>query len=176
MKMAQLDAAADPASATLPTTTFRGGQMLTFGLAGETYGVAILRVREIRGWTPVTVLPNSPAHLLGVLNLRGAVVPVIDLRRVFGLPSVEFTAKTVVIVLTLHAASGTQDCGIVVDRVADVVDVDPARVKPPPYTHQRPENRFIDGLATMDRDMLVLLKLDDLVSPEIAQVMTGDAS
>jgi len=75
-------------------------QFLTFSLGAERYGVDILRVQEIRGWSPVTKVPNLPPHVLGVLNLRGNIVPVIDLRVRFGLPSAEFTALTVIVVLS----------------------------------------------------------------------------
>lgn len=98
-------------------------------------------------------------------------VPIIDLRKRFALQSVEFTAKTVVIVLTLNTSSGPQDCGVVVDRVADVVDIAPGDIKPPPPTHRGAEMGFIEGLATVDDDMLILLNLDELISRDVAQVM-----
>src|SRR6187551_2211098 len=99
------------------------GQMLTFRLGAETYGVDILRVKEIRGWSPVTRIPQSPPHMLGVLNLRGAIVPIVDLRVRFAMQSAEFNAVTVVIVLSLRTADGERECGIVVDSVRDVVDI-----------------------------------------------------
>src|SRR6187549_2510099 len=90
-------------------------QVLSFRLGDETYGVDILAVKEIRGWAPVTRIPQSGDHVLGVLNLRGAIVPIMDLRRLFALPSAEFTPVTVVIVISLATASGQRECGIVVD-------------------------------------------------------------
>ncbi len=80
-------------------------------------------VQEIRGWSPVTCIPQSPPHVLGVLNLRGAVVPVIDLRRLFGLEAAAVSPTTVIIVLSLATATGKRECGVVVDSVADVVDL-----------------------------------------------------
>src|SRR5882757_10643861 len=79
-------------------------QMLTFMLGDETYGVDILRVQEIRGWSPVTRIPQTPAHVLGVLNLRGAIVPIVDLRMRFNLERAEYTALTVIIVLSVQSA------------------------------------------------------------------------
>src|SRR5215510_1137807 len=84
-------------------------QVLTFALGAEVYGVDILRVKEIRGWSPVTRIPQSPASVLGVLNLRGAIVPIIDLRVRFEMKSVEFNAVTVVIVLSLRTADGQRE-------------------------------------------------------------------
>src|SRR3982750_4261270 len=96
-------------------------QVLTFSLGREVYGVDILRVKEIRGWSPVTRIPQSPQSVLGVLNLRGAIVPIIDLRVRFALQQAEFTAVTVIIVLSLRTEQGTRECGVVVDSVKDVV-------------------------------------------------------
>lgn len=103
-------------------------QVLTFLLGGETYGVDILRVKEIRGWSPVTRIPRSTEAVLGVLNLRGAIVPIIDLRVRFALRAAQFTPVTVIIVLSLHTADGQRECGIVVDSVRDVADVAPDSV------------------------------------------------
>jgi purine-binding chemotaxis protein CheW len=140
--------------------------MLTFGLGAETFGVQILRVKEIRGWSAVTPLPYSPHYVLGVLNLRGSIVPIIDLRRRFNLEAAEFSQKTVIIVLTLQTAKGRRDVGMVVDRVADVVDIDVAAVKPPPMTHSILETGCIAGLATVQNDMLILLDVDQLIARE----------
>src|SRR5579871_765212 len=104
-------------------------QYLTFEIGGETYGVEILRVREIRGWTQVTKIPHAPPHVLGVLNLRGSIVPVVDLRLRFELDRAEYTKVTVIIVLSVRAAAGRREVGVVVDGVSDVVDIDQATVK-----------------------------------------------
>ena len=107
-------------------------QVLTFVLGSETYGVDILRVQEIRGWSAVTKIPNSPPHVLGVLNLRGSIVPVVDLRKRFNLEQAEYTAITVIIVLSVRSESGRRDFGVVVDGVSDVVDVQASAVRPTP--------------------------------------------
>ena len=141
-------------------------QVLTFALGGEVYGVDILRLKEIRGWTPVTRLPHSPPAVLGVLNLRGVVVPIIDLRIRFGLPAAEFTAITVIIVLSLQTARGDQEFGIVVDKVMDVVDIAPGQVKPTPATAASVAGELIEGIATVDEQMLILLDAERLVFRE----------
>ncbi len=98
-------------------------QVLTFVLGNETYGVDILRVQEIRGLSAVTKIPQAPAHVLGVLNLRGSIVPIVDLRMRLSLERAEYTPVTVIIVLSVLAGSNRRDFGVVVDGVSDVVDV-----------------------------------------------------
>ena len=98
-------------------------QVLTFTLGDETYGVDILRVQEIRGYSPVTRIPQSPPHVLGVLNLRGSIVPIVDMRMRFNLERAEYTPLTVIIVLSVESPVGRRDFGVVVDGVSDVIDV-----------------------------------------------------
>jgi purine-binding chemotaxis protein CheW len=149
-------------------TEATGGQMLTFRLGAETYGVDILRVKEIRGWSAVTRIPHSPPHVLGVLNLRGAIVPIIDLRLRFSLTSAEFSPVTVIIVLSLHTPDGIRECGVVVDSVSDVVDIPAEAVKPPPSIKGGvAHSDFIKGLATVDDHMLILLNVDDLITRDL---------
>jgi purine-binding chemotaxis protein CheW len=143
-------------------------QVLTFSLGGETYGVDILRVKEIRGWSPVTRIPRSSPAVLGVLNLRGAIVPIIDLRVRFALREVEFTPVTVIIVLSLRTADGQRECGIVVDGVKDVADITPENVRPAPSMSAGDAGEFIDGITTCDDKMLILLDADRLVSRDLA--------
>ena len=106
-------------------------QYLTFMLAGEEYGVAILQVQEIKGWDKGTRIPHTPEYVLGVINLRGAVVPILDLRRRLGLGSVEFGPTTVVIVVRVMNGRGERTVGVVVDAVSEVYNVDAADTKPP---------------------------------------------
>ena len=89
----------------------------------------ILRVQEIRGWSPVTRIPQAPAHVLGVLNLRGSIVPIVDLRMRFSLQRAEYTPLTVIIVLSVESPQGRRDFGVVVDGVSDVIDVPAGDVK-----------------------------------------------
>jgi purine-binding chemotaxis protein CheW len=142
-------------------------QVLSFRLGEETYGVDILAVKEIRGWAPVTRIPQSSEHVLGVLNLRGAIVPIMDLRRLFALNSAEFTPVTVVIVMSLATANGHRECGIVVDAVSDVVDVPPESIRPTPALNGKAHNDFVAGLAQVDDGMLILLDAAELLGREL---------
>src|SRR5690349_13923714 len=107
-------------------------QFLTFVCAGEEYGVAILCVQEIKGWDGVTRVPYAPSYLLGVMNLRGVIVPVIDLRTRFGLPARAMDSSTVVIVVRVRSRHGEKTAGIVVDAVSEVYSVAPENIKPAP--------------------------------------------
>jgi len=144
-------------------------QFLTFRLGNETYGLNILRVKEIRGWTPVTAIPQSPPHVLGILNLRGAVVPIVDLRRRFELASADFTPVTVVIVLSLQTAQGaTRECGVVVDSVSDVVDLDAAAIRPAPALNGHSLANYILGVAESDDRMVLLMDIEGLLQQDLA--------
>jgi purine-binding chemotaxis protein CheW len=152
-------------------------QVLTFALGAEIYGVDILRLKEIRGLSPVTRLPHSPPAVLGVLNLRGVVVPIIDLRLRFGMPAAEFTAVTVIIVLSLHTARGNQEFGIVVDRVLDVVDIAADQVKATPATGCSAAAEVIEGIATVGDQMLILLEAERVIFDETpAATLSQDAA
>ena len=145
-------------------------QVLTFVLGNETYGVDILRVQEIRGWSAVTKIPHAPAHVLGVLNLRGSIVPIVDLRMRFALERAEYTAITVIIVVSVSSPAGRRDFGVVVDGVSDVVDVNSAEVKPAPDLGSRSATDFIRGLVPVSDRMVVLLDIDRLISGEMSAV------
>lgn len=145
-------------------------QVLTFCLGAETYGVDILRVQEIRGWAPVTRIPQSPTHVLGVLNLRGSIVPILDLRVRFSLEKAEFTALTVIVVLSVTTAAGRREFGLVVDSVSDVVDIDAGDLKETPSLGSRVTGEFIKGLATVADRMLILLNVDELIRRDMEQV------
>src|SRR5579872_6483005 len=122
-------------------------QVLTLVLGNETCGVDSLRVQEIRGWSAVTKSPHAPAHVLGVLNLRGSIVPIVDLRMRFALERAEYTAVTVIIVVSVVSAAGRRDFGVVVDGVSDVVDVNSAEVKGAPEVGSREATDYIRGLV-----------------------------
>jgi purine-binding chemotaxis protein CheW len=151
-------------------------QALTFALGQEVYGVDILRVKEIRGWSPVTRIPQSPPAVLGVLNLRGAIVPIIDLRVRFAMQTAEFNAVTVVIVLSLHTGEGQRECGIVVDSVRDVVDIAADNVRPAPSMHGYQAGDFIEGITTLGEQMLILFNADSLVSGDSSALVLGSAA
>src|SRR5579885_2061368 len=153
-------------------------QVLTFVLGEETYGVDILRVQEIRGWSAVTKIPQSPPHVLGVLNLRGSIVPIVDLRMRLALERAEYTSVTVIIVLSVVCGAGRRDFGVVVDGVSDVVDVNEAEVRPPPELGSRSTTDFIRGLVPVSERMVVLLDIDRLIGGDLVSlgVQPGEAA
>jgi purine-binding chemotaxis protein CheW len=146
---------------------FSASQVLTFQLGNEYYGINILQVQEIRGWSAVTRIVQSPPHVLGVLNLRGSIVPVIDMRRRFGLSEAGFTPKTVIIVISVVTTQGRRECGVVVDSVSDVVDIQPDSIKPAPETVNGANSRCIAGLLTVDERMFILLNVDELIATDL---------
>jgi purine-binding chemotaxis protein CheW len=143
-------------------------QFLTFMLAGEEYGVDILRVQEIKGWDKVTRIPHTPDYVLGVINLRGAIVPILDLRRRFGLDTTEFGPTTVVIVVRVSGARDERTVGMVVDAVSEVYNVDLGETKPPPDVCGSVDTIFVKALATVEDKMLILLDIDRLIGNSIA--------
>lgn len=139
-------------------------QHLTFFLAGEEYGVDILSVQEIRGWEKTTVIPNSPEYVKGVINLRGTIVPIVDLRLRFSLPVLEYGPLTVVIVLMVRDKAGRNKVvGIVVDAVSDVYDIDRSKIKNPPDLDHAVGNTYISGLYNVDNKMVILLDINTLL-------------
>ncbi|WFP51599.1 chemotaxis protein CheW [Methylomonas sp. EFPC3] len=139
-------------------------QFLSFTLGREEYGVDILRVQEIRSWEPVSRIPNVPAYEKGVVNLRGAIVPIIDLRERFQLGRCEYTALTVVVVLQAKVADRTRIMGVVVDAVSDVVDVNKKQIQTAPDFGAKVSTEFITGLASVGGRMVMLLDVDKLLS------------
>jgi purine-binding chemotaxis protein CheW len=136
--------------------SLEGGQYLTFTLGQEEYGVEILRVQEIKGYTAVTPIPNTPAYVRGVMNLRGAIIPVMDLRMKFGMPEAEYTAFTVIIVVTV----GPKTMGVIVDSVSDVLIIGKGDVQPTPDFGGSVDAGFIHGIARAGDKLVALLDLD----------------
>lgn len=134
-------------------------QCLTFVLAKEEYGVDILRVQEIKGFTAVTPLPNTPPHIRGVMNLRGTVVPVIDLRSRFGMPEHPYDKFTVIIVLTV----GTRVVGLVVDAVSDVLEMADVGVDATPDLGAGVDTSFLRGVCRSGERLVMLLDIDQVV-------------
>lgn len=139
-------------------------QYLTFILAGEEYGVDILRVQEIKGWDNVTKIPNAPHYIKGVMNLRGAIVPIVDLRTRFNLDAQVYGPTTVVIVLKVESNDKQRIMGVVVDAVSDVYDINSDVMQPAPDFGDHISVDFIKGLATVDDKMVILLNADCLLS------------
>ena len=151
-------------------------QVLTFVLGTQTYGVDILRVQEIRGFSAVTKIPQAPAHVLGVLNLRGSIVPIVDLRMRLSLERAEFTPVTVIIVLSVLAGSNRRDFGVVVDGVSDVVDVNETEMRAAPELGSRGATSYVRGLVTLQERMVVLLDIDRLIGTDLDGLGAGVAA
>ena len=136
-----------------------GTQYLTFCLRDEIYGVEILKVQEIRGWTKPTQIPNAPEFIRGVMNLRGAIVPILDLRQRFSMDETEVTKQTVVIVVNVQGRT----IGMVVDSVSDVVDLQDNDIKDSPDFGTSIDASFIHGLAKAEENMVILLDIDRML-------------
>jgi purine-binding chemotaxis protein CheW len=135
-------------------------EFISFAIGDEQYGVDIMAVREIKGWSPVTQLPNQPDYMRGVLNLRGVMVPIIDLRRRFGQGLTEATPMHVVIVVHV----GIKTVGLLADRVLDIVAVDASQIQPVPQVSRSMRADFLSGLVTIDTTMIALINLINLLS------------
>jgi len=148
-----------------------GNEFLTFALGDEEYGIDILKVQEIRCYEKVTHIVNAPEFIKGVINLRGTIVPIIDLRLKFALGSADYTAFTVVIILNLSS----RVLGVVVDSVSDVIQLNDDEIREAPQLHGDLDTRFIRGLATLSERMVILMDIEGLMcSPDMA--LMGDAA
>lgn len=149
-----------------------GGQFLTFTLGGEEYAVEILRVQEIKGFTAVTPIPNSPAWVKGVMNLRGTVVPVFDLRLKFGMPAREYDRFTVIVVVNV----GARVVGMVVDAVSDVLDIDAASIDTTPDLGADVDTSLLNGIARNQDHLITLLAIDRVVGLEATRSLDSAAA
>ena len=135
------------------------GQFLTFTIADEEYGVDILKVQEIKGYVATTRIPNAPPEVIGVLNLRGTVVPIVDIRAKFQLEKVPYDAFTVIVVLVVQG----RVMGIVVDAVSDVIGIPAESIQPPPDFGDRAASTVIKGMGKVDEKLVILLDIDALL-------------
>jgi purine-binding chemotaxis protein CheW len=138
-------------------------QYLSFFLGGQEYATDILRVQEIKGWDTVTRVPYSPKYILGVINLRGAIVPVVDLRVRLALESAPFDSATVVIVVRVAGARGERIVGLVVDAVSDVYSFSAENIQPPPEAVGSLDQMFVQGLAKLEDKLVIVLDIERLV-------------
>ncbi len=137
-----------------------GGEFLTFTLGAEEYGMDILKVQEIRGYDAVTAIANTPPFIKGVINLRGIIVPIVDLRIKFNLGKIDYDQFTVVIILNL----GTRVVGVVVDSVSDVLTLTHEQIKAAPALSTGLDTRYIIGLGTVEERMLILVDIEKLMT------------
>ena len=136
-------------------------QLLTFIVDNEEYGVDILRVQEIRGWSSTMPVPNAPPYIKGVINIRGDVVPIADLRERLGLPSVEYGQTTVIIVLrVLGGGSRERIMGVIVDAMSDVTNVPVESIKPAPSFADSGDVGLARGIAALEEKMITILEVD----------------
>ncbi|MEK6784272.1 MAG: chemotaxis protein CheW [Nitrospirota bacterium] len=139
--------------------TTDGSQFLTFNLGDELYGVDILRVQEIKGYTVVTKIPNTPSHIKGVLNLRGTIVPIVELRTKFGMPTIDYTAFTVIIVVVVR----DKVMGLVVDSVSDVLNIEKKDMQQSPQFGASVDVSFLNGIGKSGDKLVALLDMDGLL-------------
>lgn len=137
-------------------------ELITFEVAGQIFALDIMAIREIRAWTPVTPMPRVPSYVAGVVNLRGTVLPVIDLAARLGWAATEATPRHAIIVCQVNG----QSQGLIVDSVSDIVALDTDKLQPPPTTGQEDVTPFLEGLAAIEERMVMVLDLQALSASE----------
>ncbi|MBW1783921.1 MAG: purine-binding chemotaxis protein CheW [Deltaproteobacteria bacterium] len=161
--MAEFPETTDQAVGTPPDSE---GKYLTFTLASEHYGIGILKIKEIIGMMTVTSVPQTPEFVKGVINLRGKVIPVVDLRRRFGMEEIDYTERTCIIVVEIQGLIGTVMMGIVVDSVSEVLNIKGEDIEATPTFGTGLDTNFILGMAKMEGGVKILLDIDKVLSYE----------
>jgi purine-binding chemotaxis protein CheW len=153
------------------------GKYLTFKLGAESYGIGILKVQEIIGMMAVTRMPRTPAYVRGVVNLRGKVIPVLDLRLKFGMETRQDTDRTCIIVVQLQSSGSVVTMGIIVDEVSEVLDVAAEQIEPPPTFGMSVDVSFILGMGKVGQKVVLLLDADRiLMRQELEEIGSGSAA
>jgi len=150
----------------MKNTGEKEGKYLTFSLDTEEYGIGILKVKEIIGMMRITPVPQTPEFVKGVINLRGKVIPVIDLRLRFGMESIEYSERTCIIVVEIQSASGRIPIGIVVDSVSEVLNIKGSDIEETPTFGTKLETDYILGMAKMGGGVKILLDIDRILNAE----------
>jgi purine-binding chemotaxis protein CheW len=150
--------------AAAPKNDDRGGKYLVFHLGREEFGIRVLKVREIVGIQNITAVPQTPAHVKGVINLRGKVIPVVDLRLKFGLPEQEYSQRTCIIVVQVRGEAGPMLMGIVVDGVAEVLNLAAADIEDTPDFGDGTANPYLLGMAKVKGKVKILLEIDRVLT------------
>ena len=151
----------------------KAGKYLTFALGKEQYGLEILKVREIIGYMDITAVPQTPNYVKGVINLRGQVIPVIDLRAKFGMDTAEITEQTCIIVCEIQSGNRSFSTGIVVDNVEEVLDIDGADIEEAPQFGSSVDTNFILGMGKIGNTVKLLLDIDKVLGEEDLSGFTG---
>lgn len=144
----------------------REGKYLTFSLDNEEYGIGILKIKEIIGMMPITPVPQTPEYMKGVFNLRGKVIPVVDLRLRFGMEATDYTERTCIIVVEMDGVSGTVQIGIVVDAVSEVLNIKGEEIEDTPTFGTKLNTDYILGMAKIEGGVKILLDIDRVLSAE----------
>lgn len=159
------------------TSSIETNQYLTFKLDGEVFGLAIGKVREVLDFTAVTRVPQTPAYMRGVINLRGNVVPVVDLNLKFGMKQTEKTVNTCIIIAEIEMDGEVTVLGALADSVQEVVELEPDQIEPAPKIGTKLNTEFIQGMGKKDDVFIILLDIDKIFSlEELAVVQKGEAS
>ena len=161
----------DTLNQAIQSTTLKTGKYLTFTLADEEYGIGILKVKEIIGMMPITSVPRTPDFVKGVINLRGKVIPVIDLRLKFGMASIDYTDRTCIIVVEIDADDMTIQIGIVVDAVSEVLNIKEEEIENAPSFGTTLNTDYILGMAKIDKGVKILLDIDRVLSAKEIQLL-----
>jgi len=151
---------------TVKAITNREGKFLIFSLGGEQYGISILKIKEIIGMMPITAIPRTPPYVKGVINLRGKVIPVVDLRLKFGMEEMGYTEKTCIIVVETGEGAGAVLIGIVVDSVSEVLNIKGGDIEETPTFGTRTETDYILGMAKIEGGVKILLDIDKVLGNE----------
>ena len=144
----------------------REGKYLTFSLDEEEYGIGILKIKEIIGMMPITTVPRTPEFVKGVINLRGKVIPVMDLRLRFGMKEIDYTERTCIVVVEIEGTSGTVMIGVVVDSVSEVLNIKGEDVEETPTFGAKMNIDYILGMAKMEGGVKILLDIDRVLSED----------
>lgn len=156
-------------NATVADQSEGGRQVLSFVLDGEWFGVDISGIQEVLEYRQVTHVPRTPAFMLGVINLRGKVIPVVDLRRQFGMQVAEPTVDTCIVILSVVIDGENTPLGVLADRVHEVVELSESEINPPPRLGSRVRSEFISGMARQEESFIILLDLERIFSSEELQ-------
>lgn len=151
------------------------GKYLTFTLAGEEYGISILKIKEIIGMMPITTIPQTPEFVKGVINLRGKVIPVMDLRLRFGMKAIDYTERTCIVVVEISGGSGTVMIGIVVDSVSEVLNIKADDIEETPAFGTKMRTDYILGMAKFSGGVKILLDIDKVLSNDETALLTKAA-
>lgn len=153
-----------PGGAGKAAQAWKTRKFLTFSLDEETYGVEVVKVKEIVGLVDITAVPNVPPYVKGVMNLRGRIVPVVDLRLKFGFPAKEYTGRTCIIVVESEQAKGKALTGLIVDSVAEVTNISDAEVEKAPDFGEGFESDLVMGLAKARGTVVIMLDIDRVLA------------